>query len=431
MKMSRVFLSFLGLGSKQEKAEQYDYRKTTFALNEFKSQETKFVQVAELEILGMNNFDKIIIVATQKSYDTHYEDITSELKNLGETNITPLIIEEDMSPEGQWKWFEIILDNIDYGDELTIDLTHGYRSIPIVFSTAVNFLQKARNITLNAVYYGAYEKNKGLAPIVDMKDFYVINEWAEAVSRLIEDADARKMAVVAQKTGTFQAGELNDKRLIKAFDDLTDTVRNVDINDVGVKARKAIQIIKEKEENAAITSKILLKLVMDKFVLVATEEPLTGQYDKPYFELQLQIISLLLGHRLFMQAYTVMREFIGSIGMIEIEKAGIKTNKGRKQRLRYAETFIKMLQYEEKRWEFNGKEIEAETIKPFYTKLKNSGIESILRSFAKELADYRNGFAHGWTKKKEAKADIEQKGWLFYDRLEEVVRLLEKNSMLN
>jgi len=264
--MSKVFLSFLGIGSFDQKTGQYDYKKTVFILNGVKSQETKFVQVAELDILGMHNFDKIIIIATQKSYDTHYVKIESKLQKIGKANIIPLIIEEDMSPEGQWNWFEIILDNIDYGDELTVDLTHGYRSIPIVFSTAVNFLQKAKNITLGAVYYAAYEKNKSLVPIMDMKDFYIINEWAEAVSRLIEDADARKMTAVAQQTDSFQAGELNDEKLIRAFDDLTNTVRNVDINNVDAKAKKAIQLIKEKEENASITSKILLRLVMDKFV---------------------------------------------------------------------------------------------------------------------------------------------------------------------
>lgn len=431
MSMGKVFLSFLGLGSQLKQTKQYDYSKTVFILNGLKSQETKFVQVAELQILGMSSFDKIIIVATQKSYDSHFNNISSQIQELGAADIIPLIIEEDMSPKGQWKWFEMILDNIDYGDELTIDLTHGYRSIPIVFSTAVNFLQKSKNITLGAVYYGAYEKNKGLAPIVDMKDFYIINEWAEAVSRLIEDADARKMAVVAQQTDSFQAGELNDEKLIKAFDDLTNTVRNVDINNVWAKAKKAIQLIKEKEENASITGKILLKLVMDKFVLIATDEPLSGQYDKPYFALQLQLISLLLEHKLFMQAYTVMREFIGSIGMIEIEKAKISNKKGRNQRHRFAETFIKMLQHEEKSWEFKDKENEVEILRPYYKKLKNNGIESIIRSFAKDLTDYRNSFAHAWTTRKEAKSDIQEKGYQFYDKLKEVMRLLEKNSMLN
>jgi len=58
--MGNVFLSFLGLGFFHQTTKQYDYNKTVFILNGVKSQETKFVQVAELEILGMDNFDKIV-----------------------------------------------------------------------------------------------------------------------------------------------------------------------------------------------------------------------------------------------------------------------------------------------------------------------------------------------------------------------------------
>ena len=39
---------------------------------------------------------------------------------------------------------------------------------------------------------------------------------------------------------------------------------------------------------------------------------------------------MLIEHKLFMQAYTAMREFIGSIGLIKSEKAKINNNKGRK-----------------------------------------------------------------------------------------------------
>jgi CRISPR-associated DxTHG motif protein len=191
--MAKVYLSFLGLGFKNHKTGQYKYDSTIYELNGKKSKETEFVQVAEIGILGVSNFDKIMIVVTQKSYNAHFNNIKHQLCELGANNIISLIIEENMSASGQWKWFEQILEHIYYDDELTIDLTHGYRSIPIVFSTAVNFLQKAKNITLKAVYYGAYEKNKKLVPIIDMKDFYIINEWAEAVSRLVEDADARKL----------------------------------------------------------------------------------------------------------------------------------------------------------------------------------------------------------------------------------------------
>lgn len=48
----------------------------------------------------------------------------------------------------------------------------------IVFSTAINFLQKAKSVTLDALYYAAFDKDRNRSPIVDMKDFCIVNEWA-------------------------------------------------------------------------------------------------------------------------------------------------------------------------------------------------------------------------------------------------------------
>jgi len=432
--MASVFLSFLGLGSFKKEKGKYEYDQTIYELSGQKSKETEFVQVAEIEILGAERFDKIVIVATQKSYDSHFANLRRQLTRTGAENILHVIIGEDMSSEGQWEWLERILNFIDYGDQLTVDLTHGYRSIPIVFSAAINFLQKAKNVTLQSVHYGAYDKAKdlGFAPIVDMKDFYIINEWADAVSRLVEEADARKMAEVAEKTSSFQAGELNDEEIVRTFQELTDTVRNVDVNNVGEKANAALRLIETKEKEASTTGKILLKLIMDKFTSITTEEPMSGEYDKAYFMLQLEIIRLLLEHKLFMQAYTVMREFIGSIGMIEIEKAKVKSSKGRKKRWRFAEVFVNMIKIPEKKWDFKDR-AEKDRIKlmPYYEKLKSIEIESILREFAEDLSDYRNGFDHAWTLKGQAPEDVEEKGKGFFKKLNEVIQRLEKSGVLH
>jgi len=428
----RIYLSFLGLGTKNENTGEYDYRPTIYELNGRKSKQTKFVQVAELEILGSSRFDNIIIVATQKSYDTHFKNnLKHQLMELGAKNITPIIISEDMSAKGQWEWFEKILDYIDYGTSLSVDLTHGYRSIPIVFSAAITFLQKSRNIKIEAVYYGAYDKNRELAPIIDMKEFFMINEWAEAVSRLVEDADARKLAKVAERTPAYQVQELNEEEMIQAFEALTGAIRNVDINNVSYETEKTLTFIRQKEDGATGTSKILLKLLKDKFAPLATSDPLSGYYDGTYFSLQLEIIGLLLEHRLFMQAYTAMRELVGSIGMIPIEGAKFNNAKGRGYRSIYAEVFVKMFQYEKCQWKFDGKAGEAkDKLLPFYDQLVETGIEAKLRSFSKTLADYRNGFDHAWTMKAKAFSDIEEKGQEIYQKLREIVQLLHKKQLL-
>lgn len=117
-----------------------------------------------------------------------------------------------------------------------------------------------------------------------------------------QGVDARKLAEVAEKTSRFQAGELNDPGVMRMFDDLTDTIRNVDVNNVGQKANAAIMMIREKKKTASETGKILLDLVIDKFIHLTTKEPPSGKYDTDYFKVQLEIIRLLITHKLFMQA---------------------------------------------------------------------------------------------------------------------------------
>ena len=418
--MRKVYLSFLGAGK---------YEPAIYHINGVRAGENIYVQCAELEIMGKGYFDVCYFVITPTSKEKHFNSLKGRLEQMGVTNIVPIEITEELEAEHQWEWSEEILTKVDPHDHLTIDMTHGFRIIPIIFSAAINFLQKAKGITLNAVYYGAYESDKNLSPIIDMKDFYMINEWADSVSRLVEDADARKMALVAGQTSGPQIGELNDEKVIKAFDDLTNSIRNVDVNNVAIKANAALNLIKEKEKTSSITGKILLNLVIDKFTSLTTAEPISGNYDKAYFSMQLEIIRLLLEHKLFMQAYTVMREFIGSIGLIEVKKANMRNSAGRKQRNK-AEVFINMLTIKEKNWNFDGKEPLFSRVELLYKKLKKHQIEPILRDFCRELTNYRNGFDHAWTSKPGASPDIEEKGILFFEKLINVIFLLENKGIL-
>ena len=86
--MRNIYLSFLGLGSFKKNMKQYVYDETVYELNGKKSGKTEFVQVAEIQILGARSFDKIVIAATQKSHDTHFENLKSQLLQTGAKNIS-------------------------------------------------------------------------------------------------------------------------------------------------------------------------------------------------------------------------------------------------------------------------------------------------------------------------------------------------------
>jgi hypothetical protein len=104
-------------------------------------------------------------------------------------------VSEALSPAHQWGTFEELLKRIHDGDELIFDMTHGFRAVAVVFSSAMHFLRLTRNIKLRHVFYGAHDSDP--PEIVDYRNFYAVQDWTEAVSRLVDDADASKLAALA------------------------------------------------------------------------------------------------------------------------------------------------------------------------------------------------------------------------------------------
>lgn len=418
-------MSFLGLGKKiSERVFRYD--SALYHIDNINaSKPYEFVQSAEIDILGGENFDKAFIIVTPQSKEQHFEKLKNEMCSLGLKDIQAIDIGTDLKPESQWNWFEQVLTAVDKGDKLTIDLTHGYRIGPIVISAAINFLQKSKNIILEHVFYGAFENDKDHPPIIDFKDFYIINEWADAVSRLVDDADARKLSDVAEKAPEFQIGKLGNPELIEAFNDLTASVRNVEIQQIGEKTQKALKIVNAQRNGSTKTAAILLDLVTDKFAALAANEPVSGKYDLDYFKLQLEVIKILNTHKLFMQSYTVMREFIGSIGLIQYKKARTTIDKRFK-----ADIFVNMIQYDELNFPSKDQQKAADSLGTYFELLQNIDVVPLLKGFCKKLIEYRNGFSHTWTRG-DAKApkDIEVSANSFYGDLKKIVDILEKNNV--
>lgn len=385
--MSKVFISFLG--KSPYKPEKYDNGKLS---------ETCYVQSAIVEKHGGAFFDKIRILVTKDSYNQNGAKLKEELeKRLApDVDFQMVHISDDLIND-QWKWFETILNLVDFQDEVWFDMTHGYRAFSIVLSAALSFIQKTKNIQLMAVYYGAYEAPG--APIIDMKGFYQINQWADGVSDLIDSADTSKLAMLSENTGIDTFSALRDQSLISALNDLSHIIKNVDVNNIAEKAGKALTLIAEKRKSCSGADSQLLELVMDKFSSLAQSCPPSGKYDSSYFSTQLAFIELLNRHGFYMQSFTVMRECIGSIGMLGEEekyKRNMNSKAGRKGRFS-ADIFVNMIQFNENEWNFDKNDPKFQKIKVLYDTLVNYGTVQKLRSIIKTMLDLRNGFDHCWT----------------------------------
>jgi CRISPR-associated DxTHG motif protein len=174
----KILLSILGAGN---------YRETIYKFNEIEEKTSYVLTVLEKAIKP----DKIYIIGTDKS---KWELADKEIKNYEK-----VVIPFGTSQEEFWKMFEI-LTNLDVENkDIYMDLTHGFRSIPLFISTVMNFFEKVKNAKIKGVYYGMFEVQSDTKPIIDMLPILEMNNWIEGYTLYKEYGDSRKMGKLIEE----------------------------------------------------------------------------------------------------------------------------------------------------------------------------------------------------------------------------------------
>ena len=427
-----IYISFLGAGA---------YQLARYEWNGVLADDTRYVQAAELSLLGATKFDVIHILATTKAEDRHFASLKESLPVEIRDRVAIARIGEDMSEEGQWTWFETLLGIVQPGDVLTIDLTHGFRSMPLVAATALNFLRKARGVKIEHLLYGAFEArsegNLGAealeireTPIVELAGFLAVDEWADAVAALADNIDARKLAGVARNAPSFHARVLQNKELLDALEHLSGHLHNVEVNKVREAARMAIdEIARANDEASSPVERVLVEILFNKVRDLAGNDQLSKRYDRDYFDNQLEIAKTLFAHGLYMQGFTVLREFIASIGMIR-ETSEIGSRKGIDGRRR-ADLFVRVVQFVP--FEPKGEDDQRmyESMKPLANDLISCGAMDVLRNSIGPLIKIRNGFDHAWTGAREKNWDLAAKSQEMLGVCRIALDMIDRANLLN
>ncbi len=86
-----------------------------------------------------------------------------------------------------WKNFDKyikILDEVQDGDIVYIDISHSFRSLALMSFLMIQFGHGIKNkkFKIGGIYYGMLEATKdGITPVVDLKIFYDLMEWIKAI----------------------------------------------------------------------------------------------------------------------------------------------------------------------------------------------------------------------------------------------------------
>lgn len=207
--MSRALISFLGTS---------DYVECRYSLDNKHGSLVKYVQedMADRFCRNWDKTDQIRIFTTTKAkqtnwvdnghtdYKTHQKKENPGLKKRLALLNLPVEIHQIDIPEGNseeeiWKIFRIIYETMEENEEIIFDMTHSFRSIPMLFMVLTGYSEILKKIDISGVYYGAFEvlgtpydvlekiKNPEdrVAQIFDLTSFIELNRWTQATQSFI------------------------------------------------------------------------------------------------------------------------------------------------------------------------------------------------------------------------------------------------------
>ena len=131
------------------------------------------------------------------------------------------IIDYGLNEKELWNNFDVFMrigENLGDNDEIYLDITHAFRSIPLfiyLMLDLITILESKNNLKIAGLFYGMLEATKefGYTPIVDLSPLYNITLWARGAYNFINFGN-----------GYLLADLINDEGIAKKIRNISDLV---------------------------------------------------------------------------------------------------------------------------------------------------------------------------------------------------------------
>ena len=341
-------------------------------------QNIRFVQEATLHMFcsEWDKNDRILIFTTDGAYqanwldDGHKDRDTGKIKKcmglkrcIEKLNLQAKVQKKSI-PDGKsereiWEIFQIVYDELKSGDEVIFDITHAFRSIPMLAIVILNYAKTMKNVLLSGIYYGAFEvlgnpyearelpQEKRRAPILDLTAFDQLMEWSFAIDRFLGAGDAVNLRKLAEKDlGKVLHGAKNQEhsdaviiknigKKLETFTKSVSTCRGPEISKSALYLKNEIN--KCQNLNLLEVFKPLFNRIKEKI------EPFTGDMVSD----GIQAAKWCLEHNLIQQGFTILQEILITHFLII---AGEKPRNKKKRELTSQAITISSRKIEDKDW---------------------------------------------------------------------------------
>ncbi|MCA9012840.1 MAG: TIGR02221 family CRISPR-associated protein [Planctomycetaceae bacterium] len=178
-----------------------DYKPTVYRMGEF-SYETelfpeavaKWCQPSQVLVLATRS----VLEASDRRHMRHLSD------RLGPScPVSPIAIPDGRSEAELWQIYSAMIEGLPPGSRVVLDVTHGFRSLPMVALLAALYLRQSDRVQVEQILYGAWEARDpttNTAPVFDLTPFLDMANWMSAANVFLKTGHGGLIADLLKQT---------------------------------------------------------------------------------------------------------------------------------------------------------------------------------------------------------------------------------------
>jgi CRISPR-associated DxTHG motif protein len=306
----KSLLTFLGTG---------EYRSLTYTLSEDSAQRSFKTDLFPEAAYRLFQPDRVLVCVTEKV--EQHRNFAELKRRINENVLLPIGIPEGRSEAELWEIFEKICGKFEQGESLILDITHAFRSLPVLVFAVALYLRQTKGVKIDRIIYGAFEARdeKDVAPIFDLTLLLELVDWLSSAGFLLKRGDGTLLGDLLKEIHEAlwknrpSSGEVpkNLKNLGERLHLFSKAIHFSRPRDVMVHARELVKVLDSAYNEVHRWAKpfaLILAHLREVVALFSREDP--DLLDREHLNNQLSLVSYFVEKGLLMQAITLAREWL-------------------------------------------------------------------------------------------------------------------------
>lgn len=160
-------------------------------------------------LIAHYNITEVKVLVTPEARDAHDAGLRQALEP-HEVSLSYQEIGGPVDEAGQWKLFNALAQAVAGSDRAMLDITHSFRSVPLIGIAAALYLEKLHDLTVDPIVYGHFDQGTGTARVVELSSFLSLIKLSNSADIFERTGDARPLQRQLKQASAYDASPVLD-----------------------------------------------------------------------------------------------------------------------------------------------------------------------------------------------------------------------------